>query len=109
VIVWKIIQQAPEKVKSNQRKPMETTPKKLLDQVCACTEPVEVTPSASRAVAGQCKHYSIHTVQELLGHKDVKTTMIYTPVLSAACPEQSRRVERHVLKCGSLVVRSPLD
>jgi len=26
--------------------------------------------------------YDIRTVQELLGHKDVRTTMIYTPVLN---------------------------
>jgi hypothetical protein len=32
-----------------------------LDQVRACRELVEGTPSASRAFAGQCKHYSIRT------------------------------------------------
>jgi integrase len=39
------------------------------------------------------KGYDIRTVQELMGHNDVKTTMIYT----------------HVLNRGPAGVRSPMD
>jgi len=57
---------------------MEKPPAKLLDRI---------------RYRIRVKGYSIRTVQELMGHKDVSTTMIYT----------------HVLNKAGRAVRSPLD
>ena len=68
-----------------------------------------IRPGRACRAMGAIIIYDIRTVQELLGHKDVKTKMILWPFAAAQDRLRSGQVYTHVLSHGGKGVKSPVD
>ena len=55
---------------------------KVASTACKSNGPQNTSRPAIAGASPAERGYGIRTVQELLGHQDVRTTMIYTPVLN---------------------------